>query len=394
MGDNPPHILFLIRSLERGGAERQLVMLASGLRRQGWLVAVACFYAGGPFRRDLEDADVQVINLAKHGRWDVFGFLWRLIRTLQKTRPDIVHGYLPVPNILSLLARLNRPKCLVVWGVRASNMDFSRFDRLSRFTFWLQCRLARYADLSIVNSSAGLEYHVIRGFPRGAMRVIQNGIDTSHFHFDPRGRERMRHAWGVPQSAMLVGLVGRVDPMKDHPTFLKAAARLISTDSSWWFVCIGGCASEDMARLSEQATELGLAQRLTWTGACDDMSAAYSALDMAASSSYGEGFPNVVAEAMACGRPCVVTDVGDSARIVGGFGVVVPPRDAAALSDGICRLRERLERNPTELTRQVRDHVIKCFGPQALIDATVEYLRNGTAYFEHVPNTIRPSDDV
>jgi len=86
MGNNP-HILFLIRSLERGGAERQLVLLASGLRRQGWLVAVACFYAGGPFQGDLERAGVQVINLAKRGRWDMFGFLWRLMRMFRKNAP-------------------------------------------------------------------------------------------------------------------------------------------------------------------------------------------------------------------------------------------------------------------------------------------------------------------
>jgi glycosyltransferase involved in cell wall biosynthesis len=393
MGNNP-HILFLIRSLERGGAERQLVMLASGLRRQGWLVTVACFYAGGPFQRDLEHAGVHVINLAKRGRWDMFGFLWRLMRMFRKTRPDIVHGYLPVSNILSLLVRLSRPSSLVVWGVRASNVDFSRYDWLSRVIFWLQCRLARYADLSIVNSSAGMEHHVVRGFPQGAMRVIQNGIDTSHFRFDPAGRERMRHAWGVPQSAVLVGLVGRVDPMKDHPTFLRAAARLILTDPRWWFVCVGDGAPEDMARLSKQATELGLEQRLIWAGACDNMSAAYSAFDMAASSSCGEGFPNVVAEAMACGRPCVVTDVGDSARIVGEFGVVVPPRDAAALSDGICRLHARLERNCTALTQQVREHVIKSFGQQALVNATVEYLWNSTGLGDHLANAIRPRDDI
>ena len=391
MGNNP-HILFLIRSLGRGGAERQLVMLASGLRRQGWLVVVACFYAGGPFQRDLEHAGVQVINLAKRGRWDMFGFLWRLMRMFRKTRPDIVHGYLPVPNILSLLVRLSRPNCLVVWGVRASNVDFSRYDWLSRGTFWLQCRLARYADLSIVNSSAGMEHHVVRGFPRGAMRVIQNGIDTSHFRFDPSGRERLRHAWGVPQSAVLVGLVGRVDPMKDHPTFLRAAARLILTDPTWWFVCVGDGAPEDMARLSEQATELGLKHRLIWAGACDNMAAAYSALDMAASSSCGEGFPNVVAEAMACGRPCAVTAVGDSARIVGEFGVVVPPRDPVALSDGIYRLRLRLEQNCTALTQQVREHVIKSFGQQALIDATVECLWNGTALDDHIANSLRRDD--
>ena len=139
-------MLFLIRSLGRGGAERQLATLATGLRRDGWEVAVACFYAGGPFQRELERGGVPIIDLHKRGRWDVTGFLWRLARALRQYRPDIVHGYLTVGNLLSLLAPLASPGSRVVWGVRSSFIDRQRYDWMSRATFALSCRMARRAD--------------------------------------------------------------------------------------------------------------------------------------------------------------------------------------------------------------------------------------------------------
>lgn len=385
MSDNP-RVMFLTRSLQRGGAERQLVLLAAGLHCAGWPVTVACFYAGGPFQRELEQAGVPVIDLAKRGRWDVLGFLWRLSGAFRKSRPEIVHGYLPVPNMLALLARFRRPAARVIWGVRASNVDFSRYDRLSRASFWLQCRLARCADLIISNSCAGMAYHVARGFPQRLIRVIPNGIDTTRFQFDAVGRERMRREWGLPASAVLVGLVGRLDPMKDHPTFLQAAARLASIDPMWWFVCVGGGAPDYQARLKRLAIELGLGSRLIWAGARDDLSAVYSALDVVASSSSGEGFPNVVAEAMACGRPCVVTNVGDSAAIVGTLGEVAEANDPLSLSCGIERARQHIEKGGHVLAQQLRAHIMNHYNLANLVHSTEIALRD-------VSNA-QPTDDA
>ncbi|HVX06242.1 MAG TPA: glycosyltransferase [Rhodanobacteraceae bacterium] len=330
--DGPLRILFLIRSFGRGGAQRQLVTLATALHRAGWDVAVACFYAGDVFQRELVQASVPVIDLRKRGRWDAAGFLWRLWRTLRAHDADIVHGYLTVGNLLALLAKLAHRRTRVVWGVRSAYMDRARYDRMARLTFRFSCLFARFADLIIVNSDAGAAHHAALGYPRARIRVIPNGIDTRYFRFDDDARARVRREWRIPDDALLVGLVGRLDPMKDHPTFLAAAARLAARDPHWRFVCVGEGKPEDAAALHAQANELGLARRLLWASPRGDMPAVYSALDLLASTSYGESFPNVIAEAMACGRPCVVTDVGDCARIVGTCGAVVAPRDADAFA--------------------------------------------------------------
>ena len=334
-GEGNPRILFLIRSFARGGAQRQLVTLATALHRSGWDVSAACFYAGDAFQRELEEAGVPVIDLRKRGRWDVFGFPWRLWRVFRTTDADVVHGYLTVGNLLALLAKTAHRRTRVVWGVRSAYMDRDRYDWMARLTFRFSCACARMADLVIVNSDASGRHHATLGYPRERMRVIPNGIDTRRFSFDAVARARLRQAWRIPDGALLVGLVGRLDPMKDHPTFLKVAAKLAARDARWHFVCVGEGKADYAASLVTQAAALGLQDRLTWAGPRGHMPAVYSALDLLASTSYGESFPNVIAEAMACGRPCVVTDVGDSARIVGDCGAAVAAHDPAAFAAAV-----------------------------------------------------------
>ena len=377
-----PRVLFLIRSLARGGAERQLVALATAMHRSGHDVAVACFYSGGAFERDLAAAGVPVIDLRKRGRWDNAGFLWRLWRVFRTRDPDIVHGYLTVGNLLSLLAKLAHRRTRVVWGVRSSYIDRTRYDWMSRLTFRLSRRLSGCADGIIVNSWAGAAHHAALGYPRARITVIPNGIDTQRFRFDAGARARTRAGWGVPDDAVLVGLVGRLDPMKDHPTFLRAAASLAARDPRWRFVCVGAGAESEYGRtLAPLADSLGLHGRLTWAGARDDMPAIYSALDIAASTSYGEGFPNTVAEAMACGRPCVVTDVGDSARIVGDTGMVVAPRNPDALAEGMDRLYRRMLTDTHRLAPVTRSRIAREFGVDTLMQNTDAVLRE--VYHRH-----------
>jgi len=367
---NRPRVLFLARSLHQGGAERQLVALASGLHRRGWPVTVVCFYGGGTFQKDLEAAGVPLIDLRKGGRWDVFRFSWRLWRVFRDADADIVHGYLTVANILTLLARVAHRRTKVIWGVRSSFIDREKRDWLARLSFRLSCRLARFANSIIVNSEAGATHHTALGYPEASIRVVHNGIDTQRFRFDGEGRERMRRTWGIPDTSVLVGLVGRIDPMKDHPTFLQTAALLAARDPCWRFVCVGGGKPDLVQAAKSQAERLGLNDRLVWAGPQDAMAAVYSALDIAVSTSYGEGFSNVIAEAMACGRPCVVTEVGDSAAITGDSGLSVPPKNTAALCEAIERMRQKLTAEESALALNARSRIVERFGMDKLIDRT------------------------
>ena len=326
-------ILFFIRSLNAGGAERQLVYTAKGLVELGYDVTVLTFYSGGFYAEELSCARVRLLSLNKKGRWDLVAFLTRLISTLRTEAPDVVYSFLGGANIFAIIARPFIPRMQIVWGVRSSNMDLNNYGRVACWSYLVECRLARFADRIIANSHAGLKYAVAHGFPEAKLVVITNGIDTKRFRPDKAAGKRIRKSWGVGEDERLVGLVGRIDPMKGHSTFLEAAVLTRHRLPNVRFVCVGEGETEYENAMRKLATEMGLDDVLIWAGECSNMVEVYNALDItSSSSSYGEGFPNVVGEAMSCGVPCQVTDVGDSALIVGQTGLVVPPNDSEAMS--------------------------------------------------------------
>lgn len=359
-------ITFLTRSLSYyGGAQRQLVILARGLQERGHSVTVAVFYSGSLLENELRQAGVEVRMLSKGGRWDLFSFLLRLVRLLHAQKPAVLHGYLGVPNILTVLLKPLLPRVGVVWGLRASNIDLERYDWLTRLLARVERRMSRFADLIIVNSYAGRNHAVSHGFSKEKMVVISNGIDTARFCPDPEARQRVRAEWGVSQDEKLIGVVGRLDPMKDHANFLKAAALLSQERDGVRYVCVGDGPVAYRQDLHALGRELGLTECLVWAGMREDTPAIYNALDILASSSCGEGFPNVVGEAMACGVPCVVTDVGDSAWIVGETGIVVPPMNPKALAEG---LRTSLNGQHEQADPySIRMRVTKQFSVQSLV---------------------------
>lgn len=356
-------ILFLAPSLEAGGAERQLVVLANALAARGHHVAVALHYPGGILENDL--AGVKCIQLRKKGRWDFGGFLGRLVRSVRGFGPDVVYSFLGTPNILTaLLGPLLRP-ARVIWAVRASDMDMAPYGRVARVAHWLEARLSPLADAIIVNSHSGHAHALRRGFPTRGMAVIPNGIDTGRFRPNMGVRRAVRREWGVGPEHLLVGVMARLDPMKDIPTFFKAAAQAARSDASLRFICVGtGPLEEELRSL---ASSLDLEDRLIWAGFRADAERVCNGFDMCVLSSRTEGFPNVLGEAMACGVPCVTTDVGDAGLIVGDTGVVVPPGEPEALAEGILTMTDRIRQGEVA---GVRARIKERFLVEAMVDAT------------------------
>ena len=365
------NIIFITRSLDYGGAERQFVNLVNGLNREKFNPTVLTFYSG-PLAKELKEANVRTFLLGKKGRWDVVGFLFRLYRKLKNLKPDVIHAYLTVPNILIILLKPFFPKTRMVIGLRGSGMDFKRYDWLARLTDSLQCSLSRFSDLIIVNSKAGFRDSLNQGFPERKMIVIPNGIDTERFQSDKNAGLGLRREWGILDEEIVIGMVGRFDPMKDHPTFLRAASLLAKKRPNVRFVCVGEGPDAYKNELVALGNQLGLSDRLLWVGPQADMPAVFNAFDMvSSSSSFGEGFPNVIGEAMACKIPCVVTDVGDSSWIVEQTGVVVPTDNPEALAEG---WEKFLNEDRNEKANQARLRIENNFSLSLLVQRTEEAL--------------------
>jgi glycosyltransferase involved in cell wall biosynthesis len=364
-------IAILIRSLGYGGAETQVVNLANGLAKLGHSVSLIGLYPGGPLLRRLR-SDVIVYCLERRDRRDVIGFLNRLYSDLNKERPEVLYSFLPIANLLACLSKVRFPSLKVAWGVRASDIDLRCYDWLARVSYWLERRLSRFPDLIISNSAAGRRYAVSQGFPdNDRFIVIPNGIDVEHFQPDQMMREAVRGEWRISVGETLIGVVGRIDPMKDHGTFLQAAAKMVRSKHGMRFVSVGSGPEDYSARLKEQARCLGLEAKMIWAGPRDDLASVYNALDLLVSSSaFGEGFSNVLAEAMACGVPCVATDVGDSRELLGDNDAVVPRRDAEALTAGVMAMLERKRVDAPNLSAQLRRRIRENFSVETLVERT------------------------
>lgn len=371
IASKPPSVLLLIRSLEAGGAERQCVQLAQGLRKRGHRVIVAVFYKRGSLVGELDRAGVPIIDLRKTGRWEVWSFLARARRAISEERPDVVYAFLGGANVVAAAVRPFAPGPKFVWSVRASNVDLTKYDWLQRISSVVERRLSRSADLIIANSYAGRQYALTKGFPENKTVVVPNGIDTARFRPDAQLRQAQRSAWKIGEGETLIGVLARLDPMKGHQIFLRAALEIAAQRADARFVCIGN-GMED-GHLRSLVVDLGLVSHVVFVGATDDPVAALNALDIYCSSSqFGEGFSNAIAEAMACGIPCVVTNVGDSAIIVGDSGSIVAPSDPISLANAVLKTAARLKKIDRA---QLRGRVIENFSANAMVDRTLELLR-------------------
>jgi glycosyltransferase involved in cell wall biosynthesis len=259
---------------------------------------------------------------------------WRLVRLLRELQPDIVQTWLYHADLAGLAAGAIARVPHIVWNIRCAELDPKDHPRSLSMMLRVLAFASRWPSAIVCNSNAGRRAHEALGYAAGRWFIAPNGFDTRVFQPDPMARVELRRRLSVPDDTRVVGLLARLHPMKDHATFLRAADIVTSARPDVRFVAAGRGVPESGA-LVALASALNIKDRVhLWP---EELNAArlLAGFDIAVSSSYSEAFPNVVGEAMACGVPAVVTDVGDSAALVGHTGRVVPPRDPDALARAI-----------------------------------------------------------
>lgn len=349
----------LIRDLGYAGAQRQLVALAKGLHQRGNQVCVCTFY-GGPMQAELEGAGVKVVCFGKRHRWDMLGFLWRAAQGLRSDKPEVLYSFLNESNVLAALMRPLLRDTRLIWGLRDSETDAALYGWLGKLAFKLGKVLSAVPDVIIANSHSGARYYADQGYPQDKIQIVPNGIDTQRFAPDAEARQRVRAELGVQPEETLFGIVGRLSPMKDYATFLIAAVQVQDAR----FLCVGTGSEAYTQQMHSLADDLGV--KVIWSAPRKDMPAVFNALDaLVSSSAFGEGFSNVTGEAMACGTPCLVTDVGDSALLVGDTGLVVPPKNADALAAAMRKFMAR------EKSGSPRQRIVENFTVPQMIESTV-----------------------
>jgi glycosyltransferase involved in cell wall biosynthesis len=365
-------LVLLIRSLARGGAERQLAELAVRLDPARFDVTVLTFYPGGAVWEELaQTRSIRLESVNKRGRWDVLPFAWRLARTLRQHKPTILHAYMVEPSVFGLVLGRLIGVPVIVWGVRASNVDFARYDRMTGVMFRLAALLSRFVDVMIANSDAGRIHHIEQGYAMPAAVTIPNGIDTDRFVPSAERRVTRRRAWHVSDDDVVIGLAARLDPMKGHDVFLHAAQRVLEQVSGVRFVCVGSGTPAYASSLRSLAERLSIADRVSWVAEQPRMFEIYPAFDIGCSASvYGEGFSNAIGEAMACGVPCVVSACGDSSQVVADTGEVVPSDRPNELAAAIIRMIRLGPNARARLGAAARQRIVEHYTVHAMVERT------------------------
>ncbi len=367
-------VLLVIRSVDFGGQEQQLLELVSRLDQSLFDLGLVTFYGGGLMRKEFESVNgLKVFSLGKKSRWDL-GALWRLWRLVMRMRPQIIVGYMPTEFLTTfLVGKATGTK--LVWVVAHGSIDDPGIiDWPEHFSFQAGAFLSRFTDLIVVNSNNGYRYCVSEGYHGHKMAVIVNGIDTEYFKPQREGGRLLRRHWGIRDDVSLIGLVAGSDSRKDHATFLRAAAVLAGLRPDARFACIG-CTPEELSPEARRlASSPPLRELVKWPGIRRDMATVYGALDLFTLSSSSEGLSNATAEAMACCVPCVVTDAGDAADLLGGIWPVIAPRNPQALAAGWQKVLEMPAIQRDSLCRRAREVIVSKFSLEGMVDKTAKVL--------------------
>jgi glycosyltransferase involved in cell wall biosynthesis len=235
-------------------------------------------------------------------------------------------------DLLGLLASKlgGRPK--LVWTIRNSDIPFNTYRPLTGLLAKLCAFLSAIPDAVVANSNAGIRHHLGLGYTPRRMHLIPNGFDVENFRPDSAANLAVRKELGLTGDALVIGLVARWNPLKDHATFVEAASLVAREYDNVYFVLVGRGIGWNTPGLAALIRVAELQDRMFLLGERYDIPRLNAAFDIACSSSITEGFPTTIGEAMACGVPCVVTDVGDAATIVGHTGRVVPAGDSGAFA--------------------------------------------------------------
>jgi glycosyltransferase involved in cell wall biosynthesis len=282
------------------------------------------------------EAGIPIVKLGmRPGMPEPTGVL-RLMSHLRRVRPAVVQTWMDHSNLIGGVASRVTCGAKVVWGVHHSDHVKELTKRTTLLTVGACARLSRWVPRGIVLCSEhSRKLYGERGFAAEKMQVIPNGFDTARFRPDAAARAEVRRELGIAPDAPVVGLVARYDPFKDHAGFCRAAALVATVRRDARFVMCGRGVDGGNRALVSLIEALGIVDRCRLLGPRNDVPRVLAALDVLASSSVSEAFPLAVGEAMACGVPCVATDVGDSARMVGQAGRIVPAGNPLALAEGL-----------------------------------------------------------
>ncbi|MEW6117623.1 MAG: glycosyltransferase [Nitrospirota bacterium] len=362
-------IAFIITGLSTGGAEMMLYKLLSHMDKERFNPVVISLSDKGTLGGQIESLGIQVLTIGMKPGLPTFNGMRRLFRYVYGLKPDILQGWMYHGNLAAQIAGIFTARGVpVIWNVRQSLYSLKYEKKGTAFVIKAGSYLSRFPKKIIYNAKTSAEQHEALGYCVDNRLIIPNGFNTNDFSPSVEARNSVRSELKISKDAILVGLIGRYHPMKDHSNFFQAASLLIKRHPQAYFVLAGRQVDFANEHLRQIINDLNISENVRLLGERRDIPRLMAALDIASSSSsHAEGFANVIGEAMSCGVPCVVTNVGDSAFIVGDIGKVVPPRDPVVLATAWSELIEMGEDSRKKLGLKARQRIIDNFSLEKVV---------------------------
>lgn len=360
-------IIHLITGLNTGGAEMMLYKLLSRINHNKFDIYVISLMDVGPIGKKIKELGIPVMGLGmKRGVPNPY-FLFKLTKVLRSKKPHILQTWMYHSDLIGFLAGRIAGIKRIVWNIRHSNLDPCSNKHLTLKIAQMCAILSRFVNKIICCSESSFKAHNKIGYMSEKMVVIPNGFDLDKFSPNDSAKSSLRAMLSIPKSHFIVGMVARWDPLKDHYTFIRAAKFVINSLPNVHFVLCGDLITQKNEKLLSWIKEQELEDHFHLLGRRDDIERIMPAFDLLVSSSKGEAFPNVLGEAMACEVPCVVTDVGDSAFIVGNTGYVVPPDEPELLAKDIIKFLNLSNGEKGRLGNQARNRVEENFSLDSIV---------------------------
>ena len=367
-------ILLAVRTLNIGGTERQVVALAKALTAENCEVHIAVVLPGGELELDLiGDERINLHHLAGSG----ISRLFHLRKLVKRERYDAVYGFLPNMNLLLLGVRMMRHRPLIAWGVRSSGLVLSEYPRSVRIAYRLEKIMSRFADAIITNSLAAETEYKSRGYRARRIVSVPNAINTNRFAPNPSAKQSISGELQISSDSAIIGIFARIHPTKDHLTFLAAAQLLLQKRPDTHFLIVGEMSAEPGSygqQLKALSNSTSHPSNIHWLGQRLDPESLMVACDLTTLTSTAEGFPNAIAESMACGTPVVSTNVGDAAKIIGNTGKIVKVGDPEALARAWEEMLELSTDELNSLGEKARSSIIERYSPVNIAQITLQAL--------------------
>lgn len=369
-------LLHVITSLSSGGAERSLYnILANGMEKHCETTVLSLQDAGnyGP-KIKLLGIPVYTLNMGR--ALPTPYAICRLRQLIKNLRPDIIQGWMYHGNLAAWLAvRFAAKKPALAWNIRHSLYDLESEKLMTRQVIRANRWLAKSVDALLYNSHLSRQQHKAFGFPDTRGQVIPNGFALDEWRPNRIDKMIKRRELSIPHNALVIGHVARYHPIKDHVRFVRAAVRVAKLRSDVHVILVGRDVNQDNKALYSLIPN-DIKSRFHMFGEREDICQLMRAMDVFCQSSWSEAFPNVLGEAMASGVPCVATDVGDSALIVGDTGIIVPPKDENLLSEALMSLLEKTLLGQEGMAQAARHRIEVNFSLDAVVNQYSHLYKN------------------